>query len=99
MTRYHGNETVKGGIYWNPARWQVVAVADEGGELPGEANARYVRIPLLMMLLLGPLMGGLYVMFLPFIGFAMVIGYGGAKLLAMARSAGRRVAYQEVTKR
>jgi len=98
MTRYHANEKVKGGVYWNPARWQVVTVADEGGELPGEAEAKYVRIPLVMMLLLGPLMGGLYVMFLPFIGFAMVIGYGGRKLLAMARTAVRPVARQEATK-
>lgn len=88
MTRYHGKDTVKGGLYWNPTRWQILTIAEEGGMLPGEAETRYVRVPALMMLVLGPIMGGLYVMFLPFIGFAMVLGVAGAKLLAMAHMTG-----------
>lgn len=88
MTRYHGEDRVKGGLYWNLTRWQIVTIDGDGGVLPGEAETRYVRVPALMMLVLGPIMGGLYVMFLPFIGFAMILGTGGAKLLAMAHMTG-----------
>ncbi len=87
MTRYHGKESVKGGLYWSPSRWQMVTIPKEGGVLAGEAEMRYIRVPLLMMLVLGPVMGAAYVMFLPFIGFALMIGFGGAKAFAMVRKA------------
>jgi hypothetical protein len=34
-----------------------------------------VRLPLLAVLVLAPIMGAVYAFFLPFIGFAMVLGY------------------------
>jgi hypothetical protein len=44
----------------------------EGAALPGEAGDRYVRVPAVALLLLGPAMGFFFVVFLPFIGFALV---------------------------
>jgi len=83
MTRYTGGETVKSGFYWNPRHWAVTLVEHQGGVLPGEHDERYLRLPVLAMLLVAPIMGALYVVFLPFIGFAMVLDY-------VARRVGRR---------
>ena len=79
MFTYHGGATVKSGFYWNLAKWEIVMVPKEGGVLPGSEGHRYLRMPSLLLLVLAPLMGGLYVVFLPFIGFAMVLSFAGRK--------------------
>jgi len=56
----------------------------ERGVLPGGAEDRYVRIHVLAMLIVAPFMGAAYVMFLPFIGIAMVVDF-------VARRVGRGV--------
>ncbi|MBI4515583.1 MAG: hypothetical protein HY699_07185 [Deltaproteobacteria bacterium] len=86
MTRYHGNEVVKAGFYWSPARWEIVPIAKGGGMLPGTADNRYIRLPLLLLMAVGPFMGALYVMFLPLLGFAMLFGFGGKKLYGAVRN-------------
>jgi hypothetical protein len=75
MITYEGGTTVKSGFYWDVRSWSLVTRSGQGGVLPGGADRRYLKVPIPMLLLLAPLMGGLYVMFLPFIGFAMVIAY------------------------
>ena len=80
MLRHHGGTSVKCGFFWNPARWEIVTVPKEGGVLPGGPEHRYVRIPIILLLVVAPVMGGLYVVFLPFIGFALVFGYAGRRL-------------------
>jgi hypothetical protein len=75
MFRYAGGQTVRHGFYWNADKWQVTLVERQGGDLPGEARERYARVPVLAMLLVAPIMGALYVIFLPLIGFAMVFDY------------------------
>jgi len=87
MARYHGSRWVKVGFYWNPSRWELVTIPKGGGVLPGGDDLRYVRVPFPLVMLLGPLMGALYVVFLPFIGFAMVFGFAGRKLFLLARKA------------
>lgn len=67
-----GGETVKFGFYWNVAEWEAQIVPAEGGELKGDEATKYVRLPLLALLIVAPLMGAAYAMFLPFIGFAML---------------------------
>lgn len=87
MKRYYGTNQVKMGFYWNPARWEIVTIPKGGGVLPGERDARYVRFPLLLVMMLGPVVGAAYVIFLPLIGFAMLFGFVGKKLLAAAQRA------------
>jgi hypothetical protein len=67
-----GGEAVKFGFYWNVAEWEAQVVPAAGATLEGDAGTRYVRLPLLALLVVAPLMGAAYAMFLPFIGFAMV---------------------------
>jgi len=87
MARYHGKKVVRDGFYWSPATWEIVVLGAEGGVLPGETDQRYVRLPALLMLGMGPVLGALLVVFLPFIGFAMLLAVAGRKLLVVARRA------------
>lgn len=77
---YHGGDQVRFGFYWNMAEWEVQIVPKEGGVLKGAAAARYMRMPLLLLLIIAPLMGAAYAIFLPFIGIAMMVTYLGGRL-------------------
>lgn len=81
--RYAGGEQVKAGFYWNLREWEAQIVPAAGGPLKGDVEARYLRVPLLMLLFVAPLMGAAYAMFLPFIGFAMVAMYLVGRLKAL----------------
>ena len=71
MARYAGGMKVAGGYYWNPRKWEVEVVADEGGKLKGDAGAKYVKIPFPLLFVVVPLLGALFLMFLPLIGFGL----------------------------
>jgi hypothetical protein len=77
--RHEGGAKVRSGFYWNLSRWTIVTIPKEGGLLPGGPEHRYLKLPVLVLLAVAPVMGGLYVMFLPFIGFAMVAATAGRK--------------------
>jgi hypothetical protein len=86
MFRHTGGEIIKHGFYWNPRTWQVTLIERQGGVLPGPATERYARVPVLAMLILAPIMGAAYVMFLPVIGFAMVFDFLGRRAFRGVRS-------------
>jgi hypothetical protein len=73
MAIIHGGETVKGGFYWNAAKWDATFVEGERGVLPGGQGDVFRRIPVVLALLSAPLMGALFVMFLPFVGIALLL--------------------------
>lgn len=73
MARYTSGMQVRSGYYWNPGTWTVVPVPRDGGTLPGGTGDRWMRMPLLAVVFLLPVMGGLFVVFLPFIGFALFL--------------------------
>lgn len=70
--KYAGGDEVKYGFYWNIREWEAQVVPREGGKLAGDRDIRYIRMPLLALLVLAPVMGAVYAFFLPFIGFAML---------------------------
>jgi len=74
MKRYTGSETVEPGLYFNPRQLSFKSV-DEEGPLPGSTDEVYRRVPILVLLVVGPILGLVYAVFLPFIGFAMVAMY------------------------
>lgn len=69
--------TVKGGFYLNRDAWDLVAVNGKEGVLPGADGQRYVKLPIWAVLALAPMLGGLFVVFLPLIGFALVFMHFG----------------------
>lgn len=86
MTRYHGGEKVKAGFYGNLERWEIVT-ARNAEMLPGGKETWYLRIPTLLLMVAGPLLGALMVVFLPLIGFVMLFGFAGVKLVHLVRYA------------
>jgi hypothetical protein len=80
---------VKGGFYWNRDRLNLITVNGKEGLLPGTDGQRYMRIPVLAMLLLAPMLGGLFVMFMPFIGFALVFQHLGRLTVSGVKRASR----------
>ncbi len=78
MAKYTGGMRVASGYYWNPRKWEVEVVPQEGGRLKGAAEARYVKLPFPVLFVVVPLLGALFLMFLPLIGFAL-FGYAIVK--------------------
>ena len=85
MAKYTGGMQVSGGYYWNPRNWSITPIPRQGGFLPGGPRDRYLQIPTLAVLLLLPVLGGLFVVFLPVIGFALVAYALARKVAALAR--------------
>lgn len=74
-----GGQVVGGGSYWNFTTGERVQIRDSA-TLPGDAEATYYRLPPIAMLLVAPMLGLLYALFLPFIGIAMLVTLVGRKL-------------------
>lgn len=92
MARPTGGTNVRAGFYWNLRKWEMTSIPRPGGILPGDAGETYVRVPVLALLVVAPLMGALYVIFLPFIGVAMVLAHLGRLAGAAARAGFMEVA-------
>ncbi len=86
MFRHTGGQTVGHGFYWNADKWEITLIERQGGLLPGAAKERYARVPVLAMLVLAPIMGALYVFFLPFIGVAMVLDFVARRIWRAVRA-------------
>ncbi|HEU4382645.1 MAG TPA: hypothetical protein VFR85_03990 [Anaeromyxobacteraceae bacterium] len=85
MARHIGGSPAESGYYWNPRRWSITPVERPGGFLPGGPEDRYLQIPTLAVLMLLPILGGLFVVFLPVIGFVLVAYALARKVAALAR--------------
>jgi hypothetical protein len=83
MAKYTSGMQVEGGYYWNASNWEVEVVPNEGGRLHGGSSARYVKVPFLALFVIVPILGGTFLMFLPFIGFGL-FAHAIAKRLAGA---------------
>jgi hypothetical protein len=85
MKALKGGRKVAPGFYWNTSEWELVAVSANDPRLPGGEDAVYRRVPTMGVLALAPMMGALFVVFLPFVGFAMVLDQGGRRLVQLVR--------------
>jgi hypothetical protein len=89
---HNGGTKVTYGFYWSAKAWDMAMIPAEGGLLPGGADRSYTRIPTVLFLLMAPLMGALYVVFLPFAGFALVLGHALRALKTLAMDAAMQIA-------
>jgi len=85
MFKHKGGDVVKGGFYWNQANWHLENVEGKSGTLPGGEETRYAKLPTILLFAVAPLMGALFVVFLPFIGFALLLGMVIARALGLFR--------------
>ena len=83
MTTYTGKQNVEPGLYLNLKKFSIKSL-DEAGPLPGTERDTYYRAPMLLVLAAAPLLGLAFVIFLPFIGFAMVAYLLGDKAMQWA---------------
>jgi hypothetical protein len=93
MTTYRGNETVQPGFYINVRGLSFEAI-EQPKALPGNSSAIYRRVPVAAMLAAAPLIGLAFLVFLPFIGIAMVASLVAGKAADVAADtvrAGARV--------
>ena len=72
MTTYSGNSKVKSGYYFSTSTLAVEVVSEDGGRLPGAATTRYHSVPFPLLFAIIPVVGLAFLMFLPFIGFALL---------------------------
>ena len=68
MTTISGGTAVPGGYYLSKSNWEIFPIARDGERLPGKPSEHYVKVPTAAALGLMPVLGGLMVVFLPFIG-------------------------------
>ncbi len=83
MARHIGGSPAQSGYYWSPTSWSITPIPRPGGFLPGGRSDRYLKVPTLAVLMLMPVLGGLFVVFLPVIGFALVAHALARKLAAL----------------
>jgi len=93
MRKFKGGHKVGKGTYWNLSSGRREDIRGEG-TLPGDESSTYYRVPSILMLLLGPVLGLLYVLTLPFIGIGMVLMVLLGKINVMVlRVFGRTVSF------
>lgn len=64
--------TVPRGTYWSFGSGELVRLRKDG-ELPGPPSRRWIRLPAVLLLLLGPLLGLAFVLFLPVVGIVLIV--------------------------
>jgi hypothetical protein len=79
---YESGSAVRSGYYFNAARWHVEPVANDGDRLP-EGNGRWMKIPTIAALLLVPILGATFLMFLPLIGFVLLAHAAASKVFTL----------------
>lgn len=70
MTTHHAGQIVGSGLYVSFRDWDLQIVSNDGEQLEGEGGHGYHRIPLLMLVLLSPAIGGIYAAAFPAVIFA-----------------------------
>jgi hypothetical protein len=81
-TTFKSGAAVPSGYYFNAARWAIVPVERDGGRLP-EAQGAWRRVPVAAALLLTPILGATFLMFLPLVGFILSFQAATAPVLAL----------------
>jgi hypothetical protein len=90
-TTYESGSAVLSGYYFNPAGWHLEPVANDGDRLP-RGRGRWTRVPTVAALLLVPLLGAAFLMFLPLIGFLVTLQALSAPIVNGFRSSATQLA-------
>jgi hypothetical protein len=85
MKTINGGSAVQGGYYLSRSHWEIFPIARDGDKLPGPASEHYVKVPTAAALGLMPVLGGLMVVFLPFIGLYLTAKAAARPVAGMFR--------------
>jgi hypothetical protein len=80
MITYKGGSKVGAGTYWNMSSGERIDVSAEA-VLSGDGRSTFYRISSGIMLLIGPVIGLMYVLLLPFIGIGTVAVLAARKVV------------------
>lgn|GEM_PF-1870814 len=94
VTKLKGGEVVKGGVYWSMTEGEFISVPGVGGTLAGSSRDNYIKAPLPLVLVLGPVMGLAFAIFLPLSGLLVLIPFLAAKMRGAAAPSAARMAMQ-----
>ena len=92
MTTINGGSSVKSGYYLSKSAWEIFPIARDGERLPGDVSEHYVKLPMAAVFLVMPVLGGLMVVFLPFIGLALTAQAAAKPLANMFHRSARDLA-------
>ncbi len=83
MSRYYGGITAPKGCYFHLSSWEIAYVTETQGVLPGDRRARYIKVPEIAVIILGPFMGLIYVLLLPLVMIVAGVILTGLRLKNM----------------
>lgn len=86
MMAYRAGIRVEQGSYWNPDDGAYITFTEPGCVLPGDGRTTYIKMTSLRSLVIAPLFGMMYVLFLPLFGVAAFVVTALARLLCAAGS-------------
>ena len=72
MLMTKGGTAVEKGLYWDPMDGQRVTM-EEGGILPGDGSRSFMKISAAGLIIIAPLFGKMYVIFLPLLGIGVFL--------------------------
>lgn len=84
MLTWRGEQKAVAGTYWDILTGERFTIRDQE-MLPGTASTRYIKASSTMVLLLGPILGLIFAIFMPFIGIAMAISFAGKKVVSTGK--------------
>ncbi len=88
MFTWKGEQQAVAGTYWDISTGERIEMRDRE-ILPGSRSKTYIKASGTTVVLLGPVLGLIFAIFLPFIGIAMATYFAGKKVAGMARRAFR----------
>lgn len=88
ISKHVGGEVVESGIYWRRSTGEFVQISSEGGRLMGTSGEWYVKAPLPLVLIAGPVMGLLFFMTLPLSGMLVLVPFLAGKVRTAVSSGG-----------
>ncbi len=91
--KYGHGETIPAGYYLRNDTWGIVCVPEDGALREGE-DLTYYRVPLPVVLLLGPLAGLVWVFVYPLLGLSIVVYSAFRLVLAPLPWVYRRVSHR-----
>jgi uncharacterized membrane protein YbhN (UPF0104 family) len=75
MKRILGGDVVGRGLYWDKETWKLILIGRDGQILAGDTSHIYFRVNAIEAIILALIMSVVYVMFIPTLGLATVLGF------------------------
>ncbi|MBI4304160.1 MAG: hypothetical protein HY665_07490 [Chloroflexi bacterium] len=91
MKRYHGGNPVPKGVYVNLSDGEFVQLYGDIRLLPGGDADQFIKVPGGLAVLAAPVLGLVFIMFLPFTGLVGLLSFIAYKTRLASNGLGRKV--------